>query len=246
MALRWKRVMLKLSGEAFAGGEKAGLDLPTFNFVAEEIARVHQLGAEVCVVVGGGNFVRGAEFADAGMDRVTADYMGMLGTVVNAMALREALEKREVITRVQTAITMPSITEPFIRLRAIRHLEKGRVVIFAAGTGNPYFSTDTAAALRAAEVGCEVLLMGKNKTDGVYDRDPNKDSGAVRFDQLTHEEVFTRQLRVMDRTALTLSIENQLPIVVFDIAKPGNMARAVQGEEVGTIIGDRETGIGDQ
>jgi uridylate kinase len=235
--MRWKRVMLKLSGEAFAGGREAGLDIPTFNFIAEEIAAVHALGAEVCVVVGGGNFVRGAEFAEAGMDRVTADYMGMLGTVLNAMALRESLEKRGINTRVQTAINMPSITEPFIRLRAIRHLEKGRVVIFAAGTGNPYFSTDTAAALRAAEVGCEVLLMGKNKTDGVYDRDPNRDANAVRFDKLSHEEVFTRQLRVMDRTALTLSIENELPIVVFDIAKPGNMARAVAGEDIGTLIG---------
>jgi uridylate kinase len=235
-APRWKRVMLKLSGEAFAGGLDAGLDLPTISFVADEVARVHALGVEVCAVVGGGNFVRGAEFAEAGMDRVAADYMGMLGTIINAMALREALEKRGIDTRVQTALNMPSVAEPFIRLRAMRHLEKKRVVIFAGGTGNPYFSTDTAAVLRATEVGCDVLLMGKNKTDGVYDRDPNRFPDAVRFESLTHEEVLNRQLRVMDRTALTLSIENQLPIIVFDIARPGNMERAVNGEDVGTLI----------
>jgi uridylate kinase len=235
--LRWKRVLLKLSGEAFAGGLDAGLDLPTINFIADEIASVHALGTEVGAVVGGGNYIRGAELAEAGMDRVTADYMGMLGTVINALALREALEKRGVDTRVQTAIAMNSIAEPYIRLRAIRHLEKGRVVIFAGGTGNPYFSTDSAAALRATEIKCDVLLMAKNKTDGVYDRDPNRFADAVRFDRLTHEEVFVRQLRVMDRTALTLSMENELPIIVFDIAQAGNMARAVTGQEVGTVIG---------
>jgi uridylate kinase len=238
MSLRWKRVLVKLSGEAFAGGLDAGLDLPTINFIAEEIASIHSLGVQVCVVVGGGNYIRGAELAEAGMDRVSADYMGMLGTVINAIALRETLGQRNVDTRVQSAIPMPSVAEPYIRLRAIRHLEKERVVIFAGGTGNPYFSTDTAAALRATEAGCEVILMAKNKTDGVYDRDPNRFTDAVRFDRLTHEEVFNKQLRVMDRTALTLSMENQLPIVVFDIAHAGNMARAVQGDEkVGTIIG---------
>ncbi len=238
MSPRWNRVMIKLSGEAFAGGNEAGLHLPTIAFVADEIAQVHALGAEVCAVVGGGNFVRGAEFAEAGMDRVTADYMGMLGTIINAMALREALEKRGIHTRVQSALGMSSVAEPFIRLRAIRHLEKKRAVVFAGGTGNPYFSTDTAAALRATEVGCDVLLMGKNRTDGVYDRDPNRHADAIRFDRLTHEETFNRQLGVMDRTALTVSMENRLPIIVFDIATPGNMARIVAGDEsVGTLIG---------
>ena len=237
MEPRWKRVMLKLSGEAFAGGLDAGLDLPTIGFIAGELAAVRELGVDACAVIGGGNYIRGAELAAAGMDRVTADYMGMLGTVINALALREALERRGVDTRVQTAIPMPSVAEPFIRLRAIRHLEKGRVVIFAGGTGHPYFSTDTAAALRATEVGCDILLMAKNKADGVYDRDPNRFSDAVRFDRLTHEEVFSRQLGVMDRTALTLSMENHLPIIVFDIAKAGSMARAVAGEPVGTLIG---------
>jgi len=189
------------------------------------------------IVIGGGNIFRGVAASAKGMDRATADYMGMLATVINALALQDALEQQGVVTRVVTAIEMRAVAEPFIRRRSIRHLEKGRVVIFAAGTGNPYFSTDTAAALRAAEVGCEVMLMGKNKTDGVYDRDPNRHEGAVRFDKLSHEEVFTRQLRVMDLTSLTLSKENDLPIVVFDMAKPGNMARAVAGEDVGTLIG---------
>jgi len=239
MEPRWKRVLLKLSGEAFGGGLSAGLDLSTIGFIADELATVRALGVEACAVVGGGNYIRGAELAAAGMDRVSADYMGMLGTVINALALREALEKRGVDTRVQTAIPMPSVAEPFIRLRAIRHFEKGRVVVFAGGTGNPYFSTDTAAALRATEVGCDVLLMAKNKTDGVYDRDPNRFTDAVRFEHLTYEEVFQRQLGVMDLTALTLSMENRLPIIVFDIAKAGNMARAVAGEPVGTLIEGR-------
>lgn len=238
MGLRWKRIVLKLSGEAFAGAQGQGIDIATVQAIANEVKSAVDLGAQVGVVVGGGNLIRGAAFAQAGVDKATGDYMGMLATVINALALRDALEKLSVPTRVQTAIAMPEVAEPFIRLRAIRHLEKGRAVVFAAGTGNPFFTTDTAAALRAAEIGAEALLMAKNRVDGVYDKDPNRFDDAVRFDHLTYREVYSRQLRVMDLTALALAMENHLPILVFDIARPGTVARALQGVTEGTTIAD--------
>ncbi len=234
---RWRRVLVKLSGEALAGPLGHGIDIETVRFLARQIRDVFAMGVETAVVVGGGNLVRGNALAEAGVDRATADYMGMLATVMNALALRDALEHLEVPTRVQTAITMPTVAEPFIRLRAIRHLEKERVVIFAAGTGNPYFTTDTAAALRAAEIGAQVLLMAKNRVDGVYDRDPNRYPDARKFDRLSYSEVYSRQLRVLDLTALALAMENNLPIIVFDISQEGNITRAVLGEAVGTYIG---------
>lgn len=235
---RWKRVLLKLSGEACAGESGSGLDMQVIRFIAHEIRKVASHGVQVAAVVGGGNLVRGAQLAASGIvDRATADYMGMLATVINALALRNCLEGLDVETRVQTAITMPEVAEPFIRLRAISHLEKGRVVIFAAGTGNPFFTTDTAAALRAAEIGAEALLMAKNRVDGVYDKDPNRYAGARRFEKLSYQEVYSRQLKVLDLTALSLAMENKLPIVVFDISKEDNIARAVFGEPVGTYIG---------
>lgn len=234
---RWRRVLVKLSGEALAGPLGYGIDIGTVRFLARQIQEVFAMGVEMAVVVGGGNWVRGNTLAEAGVDRVTADYMGMLATVMNALALRDALEHLEVPTRVQTAITMPTVAEPFIRLRAIRHLERERVVIFAAGTGNPYFTTDTAAALRAAEIGAQVLLMAKNRVDGVYDRDPNRYPNARKFDRLSYSEVYSRQLRVLDLTALALAMENNLPIIVFDISQEGNIVRAILGEAVGTYIG---------
>jgi len=234
---RWGRVVLKLSGEACAGPSGTGLDMEIIRFIAREVRHVVERGVQLAAVVGGGNHVRGTQLAAAGVDRATADYMGMLATVINALALRDSLEQLQVETRVQTAIAMPEVAEPFIRLRAIRHLEKGRVVIFAAGTGNPYFTTDTAAALRATEICADALLMAKNRVDGVYDKDPNKHPGAQRFDRLSYGDVYSRQLRVMDLTALSLAMENKLPIVVFDISKERNIARAVFGESVGTYIG---------
>jgi len=235
---RWKRIVLKLSGEACAGEAGSGLDMQVVRFIAREIHKVAVSGVQVAAVVGGGNLVRGAQLAASGIvDRATADYMGMLATVINALALRNCLEGMDVETRVQTAINMPEVAEPFIRLRAISHLEKGRVVIFAAGTGNPFFTTDTAAALRAAEIGAEALLMAKNRVDGVYDKDPNRYEGARRFEKLSYGEVYSRQLKVIDLTALSLAMENKLPIVVFDISKEDNIARAVFGEPVGTYIG---------
>ena len=240
---KWKRVVLKLSGEACAGESRSGLDMQVVRFIAREIQKVVARGVQVAAVVGGGNLIRGAQLATSGMvDRASADYMGMLATVINALAIRTCLENLSVETRVQTAITMPEVAEPFIRLRAIRHLEKGRVVIFAGGTGNPFFTTDTAATLRAAEIGADVLLMAKNRVDGVYDKDPNKYTGAKRFDRLSYEEVYSRQLKVLDLTALSLAMENKLPIVVFDIAKEDNIVRAVFGEPVGTYIGSDADG----
>lgn len=236
--LRWKRALLKLSGEAFAGGQGFGIDPPTVRRIAEEIAGVMELGAELAVVVGGGNIIRGGLAEAAGIERATADHMGMLATVINCLALQDALEKAGVEVRTLTAITMTALAEPFIRRRAIRHLEKGRVVVFGAGTGNPYFTTDTAAVLRAIEIQAQVLLKATN-IDGIYSADPKKDSSAQKFQEISHAEAFRRQLKVMDLTAFPLSMENELPIVVFDLNQPGNIRRALLGEPVGTVVGAR-------
>ena len=230
------RVVLKLSGEAFADpGLGYGIDPKTVDRVAEEIGEVHQEGFEIAVVVGGGNIFRGLSSAAEGMDRANADYMGMLATVINALAIRDALERAGCPTRVQTAINIQAVAEPYIRLRAIRHLEKGRVVVFAGGTGNPFFTTDTTAALRAAEIGASTVLKA-TKVDGVYDMDPVTNSEASLIDDVTYMEVMTRQLRVMDTTAITMCMENDLPIRVFNIGEPGNVARAIRGERVGTLV----------
>jgi len=234
--LRWKRVLLKLSGEAFAGGQGSGIDPPTVRRIAEEIVSILSLGAELAVVVGGGNIIRGGLASAAGIERTTADHMGMLATVINALALQDALEKLGLEVRTQTGITMTAVAEPFIRRRAIRHLEKGRVVIFGAGTGNPYFTTDTAAALRAVEIRAHAILKATN-IDGVYDRDPKLDPNATKFSFITHQEAFQRQLKIMDLTAFSLSMENRIPIVVFDLNQPGNIRRVMVGEDVGTVVG---------
>lgn len=237
---RWRRVLLKLSGEAFAGEQRFGIDIPTIRRLAEEIADAHRLGVEIAIVVGGGNIVRGELASAAGLDRTTADQMGMLATVINALTLQDALEKIGCATRTQTGLTMTAVAEPFIRRRAIRHLEKGRIVIFGAGTGNPYFTTDTAAALRALEIRAGAILKATN-VDGIYDRDPRQFPDARRFAELTHEDAFRQQLNVMDHTAFSLSMDNRLPIVVFDIHRPGNVRRAVAGDpEIGTIVGGSE------
>ncbi len=233
--LRWKRVMLKLSGEAFAGGEPLGIDAAVVGQLADSIAEAVREGVQVAVVVGGGNMFRGAALSKQGLDRARADYMGMLGTVINCLALQDFLEKRGIDTRVQTAITMQQVAEPFLPRRAIRHLEKGRVVIFGAGLGSPFFSTDTCAAQRALEIGAEALLKG-TQVDGVYDSDPRKNPDAVRFDHLDYAEVLVRDLAVMDQTAISLCRENDLPIVVFDLMGEGNILRAVRGEKIGTLV----------
>jgi uridylate kinase len=233
---KYKRVLLKLSGEAFAGKTDSSIDPGVLKHIAEQIKNVTQMGITMGIVVGGGNFWRGAEVARTGMDRVTADYAGMLATVLNALALQDALEKIGVITRTQSAIVVQQVAEMFIRRRALRHLEKGRVVIFAAGTGNPYMTTDTAAALRAIEIEAEVLLMAKNNVDGIYSADPKKDPHAVKFDKLTHLEALNLRLRVMDTTAFSLCMENKLPIVVFDVEEAGGIERAAAGEPIGTLV----------
>ncbi|HEY7469841.1 MAG TPA: UMP kinase [Acidimicrobiia bacterium] len=231
-----RRVLLKLSGEAFADPELGyGIDSQTVVRVAEEIAEALRTGVQVAVVVGGGNIFRGVSQAAKGMDPASADYMGMLATVINALALRDALEKAGVATRVQSAITMQELAEPYIRLRAIRHLEKGRVVIFAAGTGNPFFTTDTTAALRAVEVGADALLKA-SKVDGIYDADPKIDENATRMDELSYMDFISGELRVMDTTAVTMCKEHGVPIVVFDMITPGNIVKAVSGEKIGTVI----------
>jgi uridylate kinase len=231
-----RRVLLKLSGEAFADPAVGyGIDPLTVHRVAEEIADAHNLGVEVAVVVGGGNIFRGVSQAAKGMDAASADYMGMLATVINALALRDALEKQGVHTRVQSAITMQELAEPYIRLRAIRHLEKGRVVVFAAGTGNPFFTTDTTAALRAIEVNADVLLKA-SKVDGIYDTDPATNSDAEKIHELSYMDFISRELRVMDTTAVTMCKEHEVPIVVFDMNVPGNIVKAVAGEEIGTVV----------
>ncbi|MER5552669.1 UMP kinase [Streptomyces sp. NPDC002793] len=235
------RFMLKLSGEAFAGGGGLGVDPDVVHAIAREIAAVVRDGAEIAIVIGGGNFFRGAELQQRGMDRARSDYMGMLGTVMNCLALQDFLEKEGIDSRVQTAITMGQVAEPYIPLRAVRHLEKGRVVIFGAGMGMPYFSTDTTAAQRALEIDAEALLMGKNGVDGVYDSDPRANPDAVKFDALEYGEVISRDLKVADATAITLCRDNQLPILVFELTTEGNIARAVKGEKIGTLVSDRST-----
>lgn len=239
MEAKYKRVIIKLSGEALAGEIGYGLESNTLNTLAEQIAEISALGVEVACVVGGGNIWRGIAGAKRGIDRATADYMGMLATVINALALQDVLEKHDVDTRVMSAIEMREVAEPYIKRRAIRHLEKGRVVIFAAGTGNPFFSTDTTAALRAAEIEAEAILMAK-KVDGVYDCDPKTHPEAKRFETLTFLEVLNRGLKVMDSTAISLCMDNNIPIQVFNITEKGNMMKAVLGEKIGTLVGTGE------
>jgi uridylate kinase len=232
---KYQRILLKLSGEALGGKTGFGIDAEALNGMAHQIREVRELGVEVVIVIGGGNIFRGTAGSERGIERATADYMGMLATVINALALQDALEKQGVATRVQSAITMHQVAEAFIRRRAVRHLEKGRVVIFGGGTGNPYFSTDTAAALRANEIGAEVILKA-TKVDGIYDSDPKKNPSAKRFAQLTYLEALQKQLKVMDSTAFSLCMDNKMPIIVFDLFKPHNLRRVVMGEQVGTIV----------
>ncbi len=231
----YKRVLLKLSGEALGGDQGYGIDPKTIDSIAQQVKEVMDCGTELALVIGGGNIFRGLAASSKGMDRASADYMGMLATMINSLAMQDALEKIGVDTRVQSAIAMQEVAEPYIRRRAIRHLEKGRVVIFGAGTGNPFFTTDTAASLRAMEIGAEVILKG-TKVDGVYSADPKKDAGAVKFSTLTYLEVLKRGLQVMDATATSLCMDNSLPIIVFDITTPGNVKKVVCGEGIGTIV----------
>ncbi|MGO2976905.1 MAG: UMP kinase [Leuconostoc mesenteroides] len=234
--IKYKRVLMKLSGEALAEDKGQGIDLETVSAIAEELKDVHDLGTQIAIVVGGGNLWRGEPASKIGMERSRADYTGMLGTTMNALVLQDSLERAGVQTRVQTAITMQQIAEPYIRGRAIRHLEKGRIVIFAAGTGSPYFSTDTTAALRANEINADAILMGKNGVDGIYDSDPNKNANAVKFTELTHLDILQKDLKVMDSTASSLSMDNNMPLVVFNLNTPGNLKRAVLGEAIGTTV----------
>ncbi|GAB6935735.1 MAG: UMP kinase [Calditerricola sp.] len=236
---KYKRVVLKLSGEALAGSQGFGIDPDMIATIARQIKEVVDLGVEVAVVVGGGNIWRGLAGSAKGIDRATADYMGMLATVMNALALQDGLEKLGVPTRVQTSIEMRQVAEPYIRRKAIRHLEKKRVVIFAAGTGNPFFSTDTTAALRAAEIEAEVILMAKNRVDGVYSADPAVDPNATKYEQLSYLDLLNRGLGVMDATASSLCMDNNIPIIVFSIMEEGNIKRAVMGEKIGTLVGGK-------
>jgi uridylate kinase len=238
---RWSRVLLKLSGEAFAGGEALGIDPVTVATIASQVAQVARTGIQIGIVVGGGNMFRGERLAERGVDRARADYMGMLSTVINSLALQDVLERIGVVTRVQTAIAMGQVAEPYLPLRAIRHMEKGRVVIFGAGLGVPFFSTDTTAAQRALEMKAQAVLKA-TKVDGVYDADPDLNPNAVRFDNLTYSEVLARGLKVMDATAISLCMDNNLPIVVFDLLTEGNIARAVRGEKIGTLVGPDDSG----
>jgi uridylate kinase len=234
----YRRILLKVSGGALAGAGRTGLDPTVLHLVAREVKSVRDDGVDVAIVVGGTNIVRGVQVAeDIGLTRATADYMGLLATVINALALQDAMEREGLETRVQTAVEMRQVAEPYIRRRAIRHLEKGRVVIFAGGTGSPYFTTDTAAALRALEIEAEAVLLAKKGVDGVYDKDPRGSTDAVRFDTLEYMDVLNRGLKVMDATATSLCMDNSLPIVVFDITHAGNLRRAVRGEEIGTLVG---------
>jgi uridylate kinase len=233
--LAFKRILLKISGEALAGDKGFGVDTETIHSIAGEIKEVHELGVEIALVVGGGNFFRGVAEQARDMDRVSADHMGMLATVINALALQDALEKQGVFTRVMSALEMNQVAEPFIRRRALRHMEKGRVVIFGGGTGNPYFSTDTAASLRAMEIKADVIMKA-TKVDGIYDADPKLVSDAIKFETITYLDVLKRGLRVMDATAISLCQENNLPIVIFNLGKHGNIKRVVQGEKVGSLV----------
>jgi uridylate kinase len=234
-APKYRRILLKLSGEALGGRDGYGINPEAVLDMARQIEQVRKLGVQVVIVVGGGNIYRGLSGSERGIERATGDYMGMLATVINALALQDALEKRAIATRVQSAIAMAQVAEPFIRRRAVRHLEKGRVVIFGGGTGNPYFSTDTAAALRANEIGAEVILKA-TKVDGIYDSDPLKNPKARRYTHITYLEALQRQLKVMDSTAFSLCSDNRMPIIVFDLFKPGNLRRVVLGERVGTLV----------
>ena len=236
MKAAYRRLLIKLSGEQLAGKSGFGISPTVIKRIAHELRDVHELGVELCVVIGGGNVIRGITAASEGMDRASADYMGMMASVINALALQDALEKQGLVTRVLSALEIQSVAEPYIRRRAERHLEKGRVVVFAGGTGNPYFTTDTAAALRAAEIHAEVILMGKNGVDGVYSADPKLDPNAVRYERIRFDEALQKNLRVMDQTALALCRENKTPIVVFDISRSGNLRRVAAGEDVGTRV----------
>ncbi|SJZ99115.1 uridylate kinase [Pilibacter termitis] len=233
---KYRRVVLKLSGEALAGSDGFGINPNVVREIAKELKEVYELGVEIAIVVGGGNIWRGQVGAEMGMERAAADSMGMLATVMNALALQDTLESLDVPTRVQTSVDMQKIAEPYIRRRAERHLEKGRIVIFAAGTGNPYFSTDTGAALRAAEINADVILMAKNNVDGVYSADPKLDANAVKYDELTHLDVISKGLQVMDATASSLSMDNDIPLVVFNLNVAGNIKRVVLGEHIGTTV----------
>jgi uridylate kinase len=235
---KYQRILLKLSGEALMGDDDYGINPQVVRSIATQVTGIHREGVEVAIVIGGGNIWRGLAASSKGMDRVTADYMGMLATVLNAMAMQDALEKMGVDTRVLSAIEMPSVAEPYIRRRAIRHMEKGRVVILAGGTGNPYFTTDTAAALRAVEIGAQVLLMAKNRVDGVYDADPNENRHATKFEELSFADAIQLGLKVMDTAALALCMENNIPVIVFNLQEPGNIEKAVAGHRVGTRVGN--------
>ena len=236
MKPKYERILIKLSGEALAGERGIGIDLKTVQEMAKEIQEVAESGIQIALVIGGGNLWRGEPAAEAGMERVQADYTGMLGTVMNALVMADSLKQLGVDTRVQTAIAMQSVAEPYIRGRALRHLEKGRIVIFGAGIGSPYFSTDTTAALRAAEIEADAILMAKNGVDGVYNADPKKDANAVKFNELTHREVISRGLKIMDATASTLSMDNDIDLVVFNMNEPGNIKRVVFGEPIETTV----------
>lgn len=239
MEPKYQRILIKLSGEALAGDKGVGIDIPTVQSIAKEIAEVHNSGVQIALVIGGGNLWRGEPAAEAGMDRVQADYTGMLGTVMNALVMADSLQQYGVDTRVQTAIPMQTVAEPYVRGRALRHLEKNRIVVFGAGIGSPYFSTDTTAALRAAEIEAEAILMAKNGVDGVYNADPKKDDNAVKFDELTHVEVIKRGLKIMDATASTISMDNDIDLVVFNMNETGNIKRVVLGEQIGTTVSNK-------
>src|SRR5476651_1469996 len=231
----YKRILLKLSGEALMGEANYGIDPAVASRIAMDVAEIQSMGVQTAIVIGGGNIFRGVAASAKGMDRATADYMGMLATVINALALQDALEQQGVVTRVVTAIEMRAVAEPFIRRRSIRHLEKGRVVVFGAGTGNPYFSTDTAAALRAMEIKADVIMKG-TKVDGIYNADPMVKTDAVRYDRISYQQVLERGLKVMDSTAISLCMDNRLPIVVFNLRTPGNIKRAITGEPIGSLV----------
>lgn len=237
----FKRVLLKLSGEALMGNSAFGIDTHILDIISHQIKEINELSIEVAIVVGGGNFWRGTAAEATGMDRATADYAGMLATIINALALQDALESHGIVTRTQSAVTIQAIAEPYIRRRAMRHLEKKRVVIFAGGTGNPFMTSDTAAALRAIEIGADVLLVAKNKVDGVYDSDPKKNPQAKKYHQLTHKEAINLQLQVMDTTAFSLCQQNRMPIIIFDLQGENSIIRVVQGEDIGTIVCNEES-----
>jgi uridylate kinase len=233
--MKFKRILLKLSGEALMGEQKGGIDPAVVSMIADQVKTIREMGVEVALVIGGGNIFRGVAGATKGMDRTTADHMGMLATMINALALQDALEHKGVFTRTLSGLEMPTVTETYIRRRAIRHLEKGRVVIFGAGTGNPYFSTDTAAALRGNEINAQVVMKATN-VDGIYTADPKKDPAATRFDHISFQDVLEKGLKVMDAPAIALCMDNKLPILVFDMNKPGNLVAAVEGQPVGTLV----------